>query len=174
MVISLTIHNKFFFFCSFPLFLFSLCGIAENRNNKCTIWRINCSLTIIFYVTFLSRLSSLFRRNFLGEGQERIDSFCGNDFLINYFFSLFPRQVKLEESGEEQIVYSSQPASHTESPVPPRSDSGCEVLPGPYTPSQSPLLPRLHPHTHSPTHLYSPTQSPGPSRHVSGFSSPYR
>lgn len=83
------------------------------------------------------------------------------------------RQVKLEESGEEQTVYSSQPASHTDSPVPPRSDSGCEVLPGPYTPSQSPLLPRLHPHTHSPTHLYSPTQSPGPSRHVSGFSSPY-
>ncbi|MPC13180.1 hypothetical protein E2C01_005902 [Portunus trituberculatus] len=81
--------------------------------------------------------------------------------------------VKLEESGEEQTVYSSQPASHTDSPVPPRSDSGCEVLPGPYTPSQSPLLPRLHPHTHSPTHLYSPTQSPGPSRHVSGFSSPY-
>ncbi|XP_042876233.1 nuclear hormone receptor FTZ-F1 beta-like isoform X3 [Penaeus japonicus] len=84
------------------------------------------------------------------------------------------RQVKVEESGsEEQTVFSSQPASQTDSPVPPRSDSGCEVHPGPYTPSQSPLLPRLHPHTHSPTHLYSPTQSPGPSRHVSGFSSPY-
>ncbi|XP_071523010.1 nuclear hormone receptor FTZ-F1 beta-like isoform X4 [Panulirus ornatus] len=83
------------------------------------------------------------------------------------------RQVKVEEVGEEQTVFSSQPASHTDSPVPPRSDSGCEVLPGPYTPSQSPLLPRLHPHTQSPTHLYSPTQSPGPSRHVSGFSSPY-
>ncbi|XP_068240807.1 nuclear hormone receptor FTZ-F1 beta-like [Palaemon carinicauda] len=90
-------------------------------------------------------------------------------------FSFCPPQVKVEECVEEQTVFSSssQPASQTDSPVPPRSDSGCEVHPGPYTPSQSPLLPRLHPHTHSPTHLYSPTQSPGPSRHVSGFSSPY-
>ncbi|XP_045610994.1 nuclear hormone receptor FTZ-F1 beta isoform X2 [Procambarus clarkii] len=83
------------------------------------------------------------------------------------------RQVKVEECCDEGTVFSSQPAPHTDSPVPARSDSGCEVHPGPYTPSQSPLLPRLHPHTHSPTHLYSPTQSPGPSRHVSGFSSPY-
>lgn len=84
------------------------------------------------------------------------------------------RPVKVEDCVEEGVlVFTSAPASQTESPVPTRSDSGCEVHPGPYTPSQSPLLSRLHPHTHSPTHLYSPTQSPGPSRHVSGFSSPY-
>ncbi|XP_047739616.1 uncharacterized protein LOC125178877 [Hyalella azteca] len=84
--------------------------------------------------------------------------------------SILQQQLQQSQQLQQQIQQSQLPHSTLDSPIPARgSDSGCEVLPGPYTPNQSPLLPRFH----SPNPLYSPTESPGITRHLSGFASPY-